>query len=38
MEKVIDLEEIIEILKKNLKLNFGLAITFALLAVLVSFS
>lgn len=37
MEEVIDLKEIIEILKKNLKLILGLAITFALIAGLVSF-
>lgn len=37
MEEVIDLKEIIEILKKNLKLIIGLAITFALIAGLVSF-
>lgn len=32
MEEVIDLKEIIEILKKNLKLILGLAILFALIA------
>ncbi|MBC9875439.1 YveK family protein [Macrococcoides bohemicum] len=37
MEEVIDLKEIIEILKKNLKLILGLAVTFALIAGLVSF-
>ncbi|WP_414048807.1 YveK family protein [Macrococcus animalis] len=37
MEEVIDLKEIIEILKKNLKLIVGLAVTFALIAGLVSF-
>lgn len=37
MEEVIDLKEIIEILKKNLKMILGLAVTFALIAGLVSF-
>ncbi|UTH15992.1 YveK family protein [Macrococcus epidermidis] len=37
MEEVIDLKEILEILKKNLKLILGLAITFALIAGLVSY-
>ncbi|WP_414042227.1 YveK family protein [Macrococcus sp. EM39E] len=37
MEEVIDLKEIIEILKKNLKLIVSLAVTFALIAGLVSF-
>ncbi|ULG74945.1 YveK family protein [Macrococcus brunensis] len=36
MEEVIDLKEILEILKRNLKLILGLGITFALLAFLYS--
>lgn len=37
MEEVIDLKEILEILKKNLKMILGLVISFALIAGLVSF-
>lgn len=37
MEEVIDLKEIIEILKKNLRLILGLALTFALIAGIASY-